>query len=275
MPRVVPSQVVATLDAMFTFAATQQPGKPQTLYMGHSTSVAALVRLVGEVPPELITLAGPDYVNFVSSVEALKDVLAIWRSGGPNAALWGLTYVPGLPEFSPVTHIRQGLLKCPDQAPSPTTTALAFIADAALRDNIRSDISAAHSDLRQGEWKGATVLAGSATEALLLWALQQHEQQNAGARAAAITALRAGPNPILTRNPDANPENWALHEYTEVAACLGVISADTAAQVRLARRFRNLIHPGLAQRTAQKCDIATAHGAIAAVEAVARDLTPP
>lgn len=43
---------------------------------------------------------------------------------------------------------------------------------------------------------------------------------------------------------------------------------------RLAKDFRNLIHPGAAQRLAQNCDRATALSAVAAVEHVVRDITP-
>jgi len=55
---------------------------------------------------------------------------------------------------------------------------------------------------------------------------------------------------------------------------LKLISDDTAKLVRLAKDFRNLIHPGRAARLGQKCDRATALGALAAMEAVARDLAP-
>ena len=240
--------------------------------MGNSTSLAALARLVDEIPPQLLTLTSADYIMFISSLEAIKDVLELWRSGGATATNWGLTYVPGLPALSPVTLIRQALLKCPDQSPSPTTTALAFIGDSNLRESIRLDISAANHDLAQGEWKGATVLAGSAVEALLLWALQEHEQHNAGARQAAIAAL--GQSNTLTQNPPANPVDWNLHQYIAVALHLEIIESETATQARQAKDFRNLIHPGRAIRLGQKCNRGTALAALAAVEFVVRDLTP-
>ncbi len=72
--------------------------------------------------------------------------------------------------MSMMALLRQALAKCPDEVPSPSTTELVFIADADLRESIRRDISAANQDMVSAEWKGATVLAGSATEALLLWA---------------------------------------------------------------------------------------------------------
>ena len=120
--------------------------------------------------------------------------------------------------------------------------------------------------------KGATVLSGSATETLLLWALQEAEKQKAGVLNAAIVALLG--NKTLTKNPGSDPETWGLHEYVEVAAYLKLITDDTEKLVRLAKGFRNLIHPGRAARLGQKCDRATALGALAAVEAVARDLMP-
>lgn len=54
---------------------------------------------------------------------------------------------------------------------------------------------------------------------------------------------------------------------------LGVIQPDTAALIRLAKDYRNPIHPGRAQRLGQMCDRGTARAALAAVDAVVRDLT--
>ena len=48
------------------------------------------------------------------------------------------------------------------------TAGLNFVTNAALRDRIRLDISAATSAYQNAEWKAATVLAGAAAEALLL-----------------------------------------------------------------------------------------------------------
>jgi hypothetical protein len=75
------------------------------------------------------------------------------------------------------------------------------------------------------------------------------------------------------KQPNANLEYWDLHQYTEVSEQLGIIKSETAAQTRLAREFRNLIHPGRAQRLGQKCDRASALSAVAGAEHVVRDLT--
>lgn len=272
MARIVPSQAREFLERMFPFAITQRPGNDQPLNVGHSAMAAGLVDLIDQIPEELITLEGNDYATFITSLAAIRDSLALWRSGSGHGFNWTLTRVTGLPHLSPVTLIRTCLLKCPDEAPAPGTTQLAFVTDHELRDSIRLDISAADANLRNGEWKGATVLAGAAVEALLVWAIQDYEGHNPGSRAAAVGALLTAHT--ITKTPDPNPERWDLHEYTEVAAHLQLIKPETAAQVRQARNFRNLIHPGRAARLGQTCDRGTALAAIAAVELVVRDLRP-
>ena len=118
------------------------------------------------------------------------------------------------------------------------------------------------------------MLAGSALEALLLWVLQERGKTKPGVVQAAVAALAGAKT--LKGNPGADLEGpgWHLHEYVEVAAHLGVIKPKTATLVRLAKDFRNLIHPGRAARLGQKCDQGTALAALGAMQAVARDLSP-
>jgi len=78
---------------------------------------------------------------------------------------------------------------------------------------------------------------------------------------------------ILSSDPGENLDRWELHSFIEVAAKLEVIGEDTAQQARLAREYRNLIHPGREKRLGQKCDRGTALAAVAAVEFVVRDLS--
>jgi hypothetical protein len=49
-------------------------------------------------------------------------------------------------------------------------------------------------------------------------------------------------------------DNWDLSQYIEVAFALNIIPESTAAQARLAKDFRNLIHPGREKRTKMRCD---------------------
>jgi hypothetical protein len=263
MPRVVPSQVVAFIDQ--TFPWLKSPGAGAVLAKAHAGEARGLIELVDRIPDELLTLSGNHYSEFVSSVAAIRHALGAWQNQqNPNIETNLGIIVRNL---NPVTVIRQALATCPDENPSSATAELQFISDAELQDSLRIDIGAINRALSNSEWKSATVLAGSVIEALLLWAVQRRQPTEL---TAAINALI--PSGLLSRQPDSNLESWDLHEYTEVSARLGIIKKDTADQVRLARRFRNLIHPGRAIRLAQKCDRATALSAVAGVEHVVRDL---
>jgi hypothetical protein len=267
MPRVLPSDVVRAADQMFNEMATNPNAFPHVT-AAEVPSLVALVKLVESVPNELIVVEPRQYAGLMASIAYLQAMSDVFQSKGVPSAL--PPRVRGFKE-NPVALIRAAMAACPDEAPSLRTAALPFIADPALRESIRLDISAANQDLANGEWKGATVLAGSAVETLLLWALQRHETQRQGALAAAGAALVAEHR--LDHPPHTNREKWVLHEYIEVAAHLEIIAQETAAQARLVKDFRNLIHPGRAARLGQKCDRGTAFAAVAAVEFVVRDLT--
>ena len=273
MPRVVPSDVVVLIDRMFRWASQPvRPGQsPPQLGAQHTSAVAAVMDAVEHVPDALLALSGASYTSLIAGLAACRAAVRAWGAGD---RVTYLSAVPGFGDQHAVQLIRQALADCPDQFPSPTTTELTFIPEADLRASIRLDISAANQDLAEGKWKGATVLAGSAIEALLLWALQEREKSKPGEVCTAVGALVGQ---TLHRDPgsDLEGQGWHLHEYLKVAAHLKIITDDTAALVRLAKDFRNLIHPGRAARLGQKCDRSTALAALAAVEAVARDLTPP
>jgi hypothetical protein len=78
----------------------------------------------------------------------------------------------------------------------------------------------------------------------------------------------------ISHKPSADLKQWTLHEYIEVAFALNLIKSETAIQARLAKDFRNLIHPGRAARLGQVCDRGAALSAVAGIEHVVRDLTP-
>src|SRR5712675_1524007 len=77
----------------------------------------------------------------------------------------------------------------------------------------------------------------------------------------------------IATKPKGPPENWGLAGLLDVASALDLIKANTVAQARLATNFRNLIHPGRAQRTNEVCDKGTALTALAAAHLVVRDLS--
>ena len=111
-------------------------------------------------------------------------------------------------------------------------------------------------------------MAGSAIEALLLWALEENTRPIDRGRAGQALAA-AG---VFSKKPGSNIHRWELGQFIEISVHLNIIDADTAIQTRLAQNFRNLIHPGRAIRLGQTCDRGTALSAVAAVELISRDL---
>ena len=259
MPRVVPSQVVDLIDKLFPKYAKQSVGERRTLTHLNRSQLVSLLEVLQQVPTDVLILSQDDYVEFTSSVATIRDVIDVWKTDQRAT----VQFIDGLRQLSPVALIRQALAKCPDEFPSKTTAALLFVTDSPLRDNLRLDISTTNSSLLNGEWKVATVMAGSIVEALLLWALEQRPTAD-------ITSVTAK----LGRKFDLDMQRWDLAEYIEVCEALKLIKGDTVAQCQLARKFRNLIHPGRAQRLGQPCNRGTALSAVAAVEHVVTDLTP-
>jgi hypothetical protein len=260
MPRVVPSQVVEIIDQVFPDARTSNRAR-----IGHGPEGAAVVRLAKEIPSELLTLSGQDlsdYFVILAMIEFTQQNSFSQQRGFE---------VPEHRGVSAIFLLRQVLAKCPDEAPAAGTTDLPFITDNDLRESIRRDISAANQDLVSGEFKGATVLAGSTIEALLLWAVEEADRRQRGAIAVAISFLVS--TSTLPQKPNSNPERWNLIDLIEVALQLDLITPDSATQARLGKDFRNLIHPGRSARLGQICDRATALSALAAVEHIVRDLS--
>jgi len=258
MPRVVPSQVVAFINTLWPSANEQR-----NLNALQAGRLSGLVELADQVPGELLTMDFAAYARFICAKAHIRQRLLAWAAEPrlPNE----LGHLPGQPEEIPVTSIRDALAQCPDESPAPGTSELSFIPDQDLRMNLRNDMGAVNLALSNSEWKAATVLAGSAIEALLLWALQQRQHLSPRDITSAIQTAPKLPSKPL--------DEWHLPEYIEAAKRLRIISDDTATQARLAKEFRNFIHPGRAQRYGQKCDRATALSAVAGMEHVVRDLT--
>jgi hypothetical protein len=250
MTKVVPSQVVSLIDRFYPSAKTT-PNTP--VFSKDSAVLGAIINLADNIPIELLTTSGDDYANYVFGLESMAAAIDRWNHHGTDEP--PRNYM----QQSPVYLVREALSKCPDQNPSPETTALVFIMDREFGDGIRLDISSATDALHRNDFKGATVLAGSAMEALLLWKIQS----------AGITSPIAG-----MKNAKPSPENWSLADYITASELQNFIKPDTVKQARLAQNFRNLIHPGRAIRQLQACNRGTALGALAAVHLIIADLTP-
>lgn len=266
MARVVPSQVRQVIEAMFPAAVWQARGDTRegVLYRVDSRlGLAALLNLVDQLSSDFLVVGAAEAAAYHLSIGAIREVLRGWGSN-TNLVLQapeGIT-----PRMSPVAHIWRVLQQCPDAFPSPTTVQLPFISDSQLRDALRLDIDAASRSLANGGWKAATVLAGSVIEALLLWATTRHPQADWERAMQQAVAAK------LIKGRKDDPENWHLPDYIEVAAELDCITIGTRDEARRTKEYRNLIHPGRAQRTGQQCDLGTAHVAVGTLDHVIRDI---
>lgn len=248
MTKVVPSQIVSLIDRIYP---TAKSTPNMMVYSADSAVFGAIIDLADDLPIELLTISGDDYSNYVFGLEAMQAAIDRWNYRGgddPPRSHDGK---------SPIYLVREALSKCPDQNPSPQTTAIAVISDRNLADSIRLDIDSSTNALHRNDFKGATVLSGFAMEALLLWKIQD----------VGISAPIAG----MRKNVKSSPEGWVLEDYITAAEILKLIKPQTVTQARLAQNFRNLIHPGRAIRLAETCNRGTALGALAAVHLIVAD----
>lgn len=263
MPRILPSQAVKSIEQLFPVPVKPQGRNIEVSGMPDMTfKFQAVLDLVDQIPPELITLTEEDYAIFSASVSALR-----WNLKHPTERHRGGFVIALHPirEFSntnPIALIFDMLGKCLDEFPSANTSELTFISDADFRHSLRNDLSAIRRALINSEWKAATVLAGSVLEALLLWKLDKERPQ---AMATSHATKKKLPSSL---------EQWHLPDYIEAAVELKLLGERTANQARLAKDFRNLIHPGRSIRLGEICNRGTALGAVAAVELVIEDFTP-
>jgi hypothetical protein len=234
MPKILPSQVVSAIDVMFGSNRNELDGR--SVAHTYRAEVHALLGLLDEVPSELFDLSSADYLEFSRCRAVLATSLALWNADDPRPA----RDVDGK---DAVERIRRLMKQCHDE-PSPPEPELPFIADTDIRFGIEDRIRAAWTDFNAQEWMGATVFAGAALEALLLWALKQVPLANTSKR------------PL---------DRLHLTDLISLAASNGVIDAGTEQQAGLAKDARNLIHPGRALRSGEACNKATALAALAAV----------
>jgi hypothetical protein len=263
MPKALPSIAVKLIDAFFPWASSGPPKSQVLVTYANAPGISGLVELVERLPEETLQLSSDEYSHALWAVASLKHIAK--RIEGGTTSAGGGWPLPSFGTEDTISLLRRLLSKCPDEGIKAGTANLPFIGDDDLRSSVRLDISSSQTALNNGEWKAATVLAGSALEALLLWRIQQH---NDSERQSAVSQTGRKVDP-------KHPENWYLADHIEVAHALSNIGDDTASLARLAKDFRNLIHPGREQRTQIRCDRGTAHAAFAALHLVIGDFEKP
>ncbi len=270
MRKVVPSMIVEYIDLRFPDAEMQQKQSKHGWYIdqNHVHMAANLLSMIDAIPEHLIILKGNNLAEFNEAIAAIKYAVNLWNRGVKN---YPLQYVLGSGGLNPLTVLRKHLVTLHDEGAEPTTNGLLFIEDEEFRESLRRDLGSIDRSIASGEWKAGTVLGGSVIEALLLYGIQKYDERSHSELEAATQTLLS--SDILRQQPPSNLNKWSLHELTEVASAISLIKDETTAQCRIAKDFRNLIHPGKAARLAIECDRGTALSVLAAVEHVIRDLT--
>jgi hypothetical protein len=238
MPKVVPTQIVTFIDGDFSFA---EVGRDYNVDMQFRDCVSALLRLVDELPDNLITFDGENYNRFVRAVETMRSTIGVWQSVGAST---GDLYHRRL--GAAITELGRLLMDLDDERTPATTAGLSFIEDHDLRESIRADIAAADAAFAGQGWKATTVLGGAVVEALLLWAIVQRTRSEVSDAIIKLKTVKR-----LSPKIGSDPQGWSLEIYKVVAEELGIISDNAVLLITLAQGFRNLIHPGKAIRTGE------------------------
>lgn len=267
MLRVLPREAAEVIAATFPWAAAEHP-EVAALRLDSVISLGAVVAVLDGIPEELLPL-GQQRIRLALAIGAMRAAQQRWASGGHEGHSPILAALAALGNH-PLVEAYRVLRALPDEAPAATELALPFIADADIRRSIRTDMSNADRAVATGEWKAATVLAGSVVEALLLWAVT--EAGESAVAGAASTWKSTSPSDYSKSVESKSPEEWFLREYIEIAFYLGEISDATRKAVRVTGEYRNLIHPGRVLRLGTEASHGTALMATGAMREVADEL---
>lgn len=277
MPKVVPSQIVEYLDVRFPAVKDQIEGKGNRVAYDSSfhAAVNTILAMIEQLPPNLLTITGEDYILFVEALNELKGAVVFWSSDHAIKMKHQIYKMRDGSNLNPITFIRMALSKCPDQGVDVTTSDLAFIDDTEFKEVLRQDISFVNQALSNAEWKAVTILAGSVIEALLLYAIEKLKDKEPSKfeefRDNVLKDDRLG-KPLDSKPPN-KPNDWHLYQYIPFALTAGIISDSTAKGCLVAKDYRNLIHPGVSIRKNIKCDRGTAFKSVGGMEHVIKDLS--
>lgn len=256
MTRIVPEQIVETIDKLFI--GESKGAGTAALTDERVYHLRAIVLLVHQLPSELLVIDAKDFADLTVATAAI-DLFISKRDIGRSLA------IPQVSGEDVVHTVRRVLAKCRDEATPTGTADLLFIADQKVRDSMRLEIGAVNTALQNAEWKAATVLEGAAIEALLHWKLSPPRATQPARDNAAKSAVSSG---RLRKAPPTDFDQWRLVDFIAVARELGFIEEATFRQSDTARDYRNLIHPGYASRSKQSCNRATALAVVSGLEHV-------
>src|SRR5271169_465975 len=140
MTRIVPGQVVETIDKLFT--GESKGVGTATLTHERLFHLQGIVDLLRQLPSELFTVSAAEFADLTVATAAIEMTILRYSHGQ-----WPIGLLPVSGEDA-IRTIRRVLSKCPDETTSSGTADLLFITDPQTRDSMRQDISAANSALQ-------------------------------------------------------------------------------------------------------------------------------
>jgi hypothetical protein len=270
MHNTLPSSVVDYIDSRFPEAKKEQenPGDSYSVHHEHYHFAMTLLTMVESIPEHLITLKGFAFAEYHEAVVEIRAIVSFWSTGSTKRFIVHTQDSRGL---NPITILREHLEALHDEGVEASTNELLFIQDEDLRELLRIDLSSVNQAIDNCEWKAATVIGGSVIEAFLLCKLVELKSENPSAINDMVDSLLESKK--LQKRPPSDLNEWNLHPLTETAEFAKTIKEVTAKQCRIAKNFRNLIHPGATVRQSQECNRGTAFAVAAAIAFVIEDLT--
>ena len=251
--RTIPSELAASVQDHY-------PRVEENTNIGHRsdhTFLGGVLSAIETIPDELVPSALQ--TRLASLRGRLRTAIDAWGNRG-----YGTYFLRG----GDILELLAILRDCPDEAVSADDIDLGFVDDPVFRRTLAVDVAAAHRALGHGEWKAATVLAGSVVEALLLYVLRERVDL-AVCRARVDELVRAG---ALRQRPNEDILWWSLSELLVVGHSFNLITDNTNAIADSTREYRNLIHPGREIRENQHCTKGIAHVAVGTMERTIEDL---
>jgi hypothetical protein len=131
--RVVPTDVLRQIERFFPNVKVDPPGKTMTFFTGHSLHFMTILKLVEQIPEELIVLDADDFCAFQTALVSMRSQIEYWHAHGDSS----FSSTPGY-KTDPVTLVYSLLSKCPDEAPVSATTGLDFLTDESQRLDLRT-----------------------------------------------------------------------------------------------------------------------------------------
>ena len=221
----------------------------------------------------LAGLSASEYRDAVVCAEYIRTTIDRWQyPPTPGRGAHSVAAFQPIGNRHPVHALRDVMRNAPLEPIARVQPRIAFLQDQSLEESIATDVASAEAALADGRYKNACVMAGAAVEAVLLWAVQRRTAAHWQAALAKVQGRRSkeGKNPLST--PDPDPRRWGLEQYIEIARELPVLSGSAANAAMLAKDFRNLIHPGRAERAQQRATRGSAIQALAAAALSIEDL---